>query len=47
MKRPKLELERRVPRYFAEMVIGLMLAGLIALALVASVGHVPFIYQGY
>jgi len=47
MKRPKLDLQRRVPRYFAEMAIGLTLAALVALALIASVGHVPFIYQGY
>lgn len=47
MKRPKLDLQQRVPRYVAEMVIGLVLAALIALALIASVGHVPFIYQGY
>ena len=47
MKRPKLELERRLPRYAVEMVIGVFLAGLIALALVATVGTVPFIYQGF
>lgn len=47
MKRPRLELERRLPRYLAEMVIGLVLAALITLALVATVGSVPFIYQGF
>jgi hypothetical protein len=47
LNRPKLELEKRLPRYFAEMVIGLVLAALIALALVATVGSVPFIYQGF
>jgi hypothetical protein len=47
VKRPKLELTNRVPRYVAEMVIGLVLALLIVLALVATVGSVPFIYQGF
>lgn len=47
MKRPKLEFQRRLPRYAVEMVIGVVLAGLIALALVATVGTVPFIYQGF
>ncbi len=47
MKYPKPDLPRRVPRYLAEAVIGLVLAALIALALVATVGSVPFIYQGF
>jgi hypothetical protein len=47
MKRPKLDLQNRAPRYLAEMIIGLVLAALVALALIASVGSVPFIYQGY
>ena len=47
MKRLRLELESRVPRYLAEMAIGISLAALITLALVASVGSVPFIYQGF
>lgn len=47
MNRPKLDLEKRLPRYVAEGVIGLMLAALIGLALIASVGNVPFIYAGY
>ncbi len=47
MKRRRLELERRLPRYLAEMLIGLSLAALIVLALVATVGSVPFIYQGF
>jgi hypothetical protein len=47
MRRPRLEIEKRLPRYFAEMLIGLVLAALIVLALVATVGSVPFIYQGY
>jgi hypothetical protein len=37
----------RLNRYLAEMVIGLVLAALIVLALVATVGSVPFIYQGF
>jgi hypothetical protein len=47
MNRPKLDLGNRLPRYVAEAVIGLLLAGLVALALVASVNTVPFIYQGF
>ena len=47
MKAPKLQLEKRVPRYVAEMVIGLVLAALVVLALVASVDSVPFVYQGF
>ncbi len=47
MTRPKLDLHRRLPRYVAEMIIGVALAGLIALALIATVGSVPFVYQGY
>jgi hypothetical protein len=47
MRRPPLELHRRLPRYALEMVIGFVLAGLIALALIASVSSVPFIYQGF
>lgn len=47
MRRPQLELDRRIPRYLGEAVIGFLLAGLIALALVASVSSVPFIYQGF
>jgi hypothetical protein len=43
----KLELNRRVPRYVVEMIIGFVLAALIVLALVATVGSVPFIYQGF
>jgi hypothetical protein len=46
MKRPDLDLNRRLPRYAAEMVIGLTLAALIVLALVATVGTVKFVYQG-
>jgi hypothetical protein len=45
--RPKLELGARLPRYAVEMVVGLLLAVLIVLALVATVGSVPFIYQGF
>lgn len=47
MKRPELDLSRRLPRYVAEAVIGFVLAALIVLALVASVSSVPFIYQGF
>jgi hypothetical protein len=47
MRRPQLELHRRIPRYLVEMVVGFVLAGLIVLALVASVSSVPFIYQGF
>jgi hypothetical protein len=47
VKDPKLDPARRIPRYVAEMVLGLLLAGLITLALVATVGSVPFIYQGF
>jgi hypothetical protein len=47
VKRPQLELRRRLPRYLAEIVIGFVLAGLVALALTASVSSVPFIYQGF
>ena len=36
-----------VRRYFVEAVIGLTLAVLVVLALAATVGTVPFIYQGY
>lgn len=45
--RRRLDLSDRIPRYVAEMLIGLVLAALIALALIATVGSVPFIYQGY
>lgn len=34
-------------RLLAEVVIGAVLAGLVFLALAATVGTVPFIYQGY
>ena len=37
----------RLRKYFGEAAIGLVLGGLIFLALVATVGTVPFIYQGY
>ena len=47
MTPPKLRLSGRLPRYLVEMVVGLVLAALIVLALVASVGSVPFIYQGF
>jgi len=47
MSRPKLDLGTRVPRYLVEMAVGLVLAALIVLALVATVGSVPFIYQGF
>ena len=47
MTRPKLELGTRMPRYLVEMVVGLVLAALIVLALTATVGSVPFIYQGF
>jgi hypothetical protein len=47
MTRPKLALEDRLPRYLVELAVGLALAGLVALALVATVGSVPFIYQGF
>jgi hypothetical protein len=46
MSRPFVALKDRLPRYAAEMLIGLALAALIVLALVATVGTVPFIYQG-
>lgn len=46
-ERRRLDLAHRLPRYVAEMLIGLLLAALIALALIATVGSVPFIYQGY
>jgi hypothetical protein len=36
-----------IAKYGIEAVIGLFLAGCIFLALVATVGTVPFIYQGY
>jgi hypothetical protein len=47
MTRPKLELGDRLPRYLAELAVGLTLAALIVLALAATVGSVPFIYQGF
>ena len=47
MTGPKLSLTERLPRYIVEMVVGIALALLIVLALVASVGTVPFIYQGF
>ena len=47
MTPPKLDLGRRLPRYAVEMLIGFALAALIVLALVATVGSVPFIYQGF
>jgi hypothetical protein len=47
MTPPKLDLDDRLPRYLVELVVGLALAALIVLALVASVGSVPFIYQGF
>jgi len=47
MTRPRLDLSRRLPRYLVEMAVGLTLAALIVLALVATVGSVPFIYQGF
>ncbi len=47
MTRPKLDLGGRLPRYVTEMIVGLALAALIVLALVATVGSVPFIYQSF
>jgi hypothetical protein len=47
MTPPKLRLSGRLPRYLVEMLVGLVLAALIVLALVATVGSVPFIYQGF
>jgi hypothetical protein len=47
MTPPKLRLSARLPRYLVEMLVGLVLAALIVLALVATVGSVPFIYQGF
>ncbi|HTL24193.1 MAG TPA: hypothetical protein VL281_09205 [Mycobacteriales bacterium] len=47
MKRPRLDLPRRLPRYVVELVIGFVLAGLVTLAFTASVSSVPFIYQGF
>lgn len=38
---------RFLRRYSTEAAIGLVLALLIFIALVATVGSVPFIYQGY
>ena len=37
----------RLRKYATEIAIGLALAALVFLALVATVGVVPFIYQGY
>jgi adenine/guanine phosphoribosyltransferase-like PRPP-binding protein len=37
----------RLRKYSTEAIIGIVLAGLIFVALVATVGTVPFIYQGY
>jgi hypothetical protein len=45
--RDKLDLETRLPRYAVELAVGLALAVLVVLALVATVGSVPFIYQGF
>lgn len=45
--RPKLEIGPRLSRYAVEMVVGIALAAVIVLALVATVGSVPFIYQGF
>lgn len=47
MSAPNHELRERASRYLTEMVVGLVLAGLVVLALVATVGTVPFIYQGF
>jgi hypothetical protein len=47
LTRPASGPASRLKRYLAEMVIGLVLAALIVLALVATVGSVPFIYQGF
>jgi hypothetical protein len=47
MTRPEPQPRRRLARYSLEMAIGFVLAGLIALALIASVSSVPFIYQGF
>jgi hypothetical protein len=43
----KLQLGNRLLRYLVEMGVGIALALLIVLALVATVGSVPFIYQGF
>jgi hypothetical protein len=40
-------MRQRLVRYVVEMLIGFTLAGLVALALIASVSSVPFIYQGF
>jgi hypothetical protein len=45
--RPKLRLGPRLSRYTVEMVVGITLAAVIVLALVATVDSVPFIYQGF
>ncbi len=49
MRKPgnELDLPRRLTRYVVEMAVGLLLAALIVIALVASVSSVPFIYQGF
>jgi hypothetical protein len=43
----RLDLGERLPRYLTELAIGVLLAALVLLALVATVGSVPFIYQGF
>jgi|GEM_PF-6677299 len=40
-------MRNRLRKYVAEAAIGLSLGALLFLALVATVGLVPFIYQGY
>lgn len=47
MTKTRSKVTKRLPRYLTEMIIGLILAILIVLALAATVGSVPFIYQGF
>jgi hypothetical protein len=47
MTRPRIHERINLPRYAIEMIIGIVLAALIVLALWATVGSVPFIYQGF
>lgn len=47
MTRPRIPERIHLPRYAVEIIVGFILAALIVLALWATVGSVPFIYQGF
>lgn len=40
-------MKQRLVKYGVEVLVGLSIAALVFIAVVATVGTVPFIYQGY